>query len=81
MRIRGKGEVGGVEVCVNGMPTLALEWEISLAADSDRWLEQAPKGLHDQGFLLVPSHFKCGRGVKAPKVTGWVSGTANLGAP
>lgn len=73
--------MGGVEGSGKGMPTLALQWEISLAADSDRWLEQAPKGLRDQGSLLVPSHFECGRGVKAPKVTGWVSGTANLGAP
>lgn len=33
------------------MPTLALEGEMSLAADSDRWLEPVSKGIHDQGSL------------------------------
>lgn len=53
---------------------------MSLAADSDRWLEAASKGLHDQDALLVPSHFECGPGVKVSKVTGWVCGTTNHGA-
>lgn len=64
------GEVGGGEGSIKGMPTLALEREMSLAADSDRWLEPASKGLHDQGSLLVPSYFDCGPGVKTCKVTG-----------
>lgn len=57
-RHKRPGEIGGGQGSIKGMPTLALEGsrldrEISMPVNSDRWLEEASKGLHNQGSLLV----------------------------